>query len=60
MFQICFNFWGDTYQQFEGNFFIEWAEMCRLNAFLSAETDMFYTQIQKEIRKHNCNTIIVN
>jgi hypothetical protein len=34
--------------------------MCRLNAFLSAETDMFYTQIQKEIRKHNCNTIIVN
>ncbi len=34
--------------------------MGHLNAFLSAETDLFYTQVQKEIRKRNCNTIIVN
>ncbi len=53
-------FRGDTYEQFEENSFIEWARMGHTNAFLGAQTDLFYTQVQRETRKHSSNTITVN
>jgi hypothetical protein len=40
--------------------FIQWAKTGHPNAFLGAQTDLFYTQVQREIMKHNCNTITVN